>query len=75
MIMIEFISGLLVDLCLIGGIILLLISLKKKFKEQRLKMIVISVILIAVGLIFLDTEALNEAYQRGREAAEGMMAE
>jgi len=75
MIMIEFISGLLVDLCLIGGIILLLISLKKKFKEQRLKMIVVSVILIAVGLIFLDTGALTEAYERGREAAEGMMAD
>ena len=73
--MIEFISGLLVDLCLIGGIILLLISLKKKFKEQRLKMIVVSVILIAVGLIFLDTGALTEAYERGREAAEGMMAD
>jgi len=73
--MIEFISGLLVDLCLIGGIILLLISLKKKFKEQRLKMIVVSVILIAVGLIFLDTGALTEAYERGREAAEAMMAD
>lgn len=65
--MIEFISGLLVDLCLIGGVILLLTSLRKKFKEQRLKMIALSVILIAVGLIFLDTGALNEAYQRGAE--------
>ncbi len=73
--MIEFISGLLVDLCLIGGVILLLISLKKKYKEQRLKMIIVSVILIAVGLIFLDTGALSEAYQRGTEAAEGMIAD
>jgi len=71
--MIEFISGLLVDLCLIGGIILLLISLRKKYKEHRVKMIVLSVILIAVGLIFLDTGALSEAYQRGTEAAERMM--
>jgi len=73
--MIEFISGLLVDLCLIGGVILLLISLRKKYKEHRVKMIVLSVILIAVGLIFLDTGALSEAYQRGTEAAEGMMAD
>jgi len=71
--MIEFISGLLADLCLIGGVILLLISLRKKYKEHRVKMIVLSVILIAVGLIFLDTGALSEAYQRGTEAAEGMM--
>jgi len=68
MIMIEFISGLLVDLSLFGGVILLLISLNKKYKEQRLKMIAASVILIAVGLIFLDTGALSEAYQRGTEA-------
>lgn len=73
--MIEFISGLLVDLCLIGGVILLLISLKKKYNEQRLKMIIVGVILIAVGLIFLDTGALSEAYQRGTEAAGGMMAD
>ena len=65
--MLEFIIGLLIDLSLIGGIILCGLSFSKKYRKHRSKMLVASLILIAVGLIFMDYSALKEAYQSGIE--------
>lgn len=70
--MLEFISGLLIDLSLIGGIILFGISFSKKFRKHRTKMLVASLILVAVGLMFLDYSALSEAYQSGFESGKNI---
>jgi hypothetical protein len=66
--MLEFISGLLIDFSLIGGIILFGLSFSKKYRKHKAKMLVASLILIAVGFIFLDYSALSEAYQSGLES-------
>ena len=68
--MLDFIIGLLIDLALIGGTFLLILSFFKKFKKHRTKMFIASVVLIVIGLIFLDTAALSEAYQKGMEWGE-----
>lgn len=67
--MIEFISGLLIDLSILGGLIVFGLSFSGKYKKHRSKMLVASLILIAVGLMFLDYSALKEAYQSGLESA------
>lgn len=63
--MFDFISGLLIDLSLITGIILLIMSFTTKFKKHKSKMIIAGMVLIGVGLTFFDTTALYEAYQNG----------
>ncbi len=63
----DLITGILIDLSLIGGVILFLVSFFKKYKEYRLKMLIVSLILIAVGIIFIDISAISEAYQSGLE--------
>ncbi len=60
--------GVLVDLSLIGGIILFLISFLEKYKKHKMKMIIVGLALIAIGLIFIDVSAIHEAYQSGMEA-------
>ena len=66
--MIEFISGVLIDLSLIGGIILCGLSFSKKYRKHRSKMLFASLILIAIGIVFLDYSTLMEAYQTGFES-------
>ena len=70
--MIDFISGLLVDLSLIGGVILVVLSFFRKYKKHRLKMVIAGVVLLAIGILFLDTAALSEAYQNGLERGRGL---
>ena len=48
----------------------MILSFFKKFKKHRTKMFIASVVLIVIGLIFLDTAALSEAYQKGMEWGE-----
>lgn len=64
--------GVLVDLSLIGGIILFLISFLEKYKKHKMKMIIIGLALIVIGLIFIDVSAIQEAYQNGMEAGASM---
>ncbi|WP_441000032.1 hypothetical protein [Fodinibius sp. SL11] len=68
----DFIDELLVDLCFIGGIIIFIISFFKKYREYRYAMMLIGVLLVFIGLIFLDTGSLQEVYQKGYEAAQGI---
>ena len=63
--MVEFIGGLLIDLSLIAGFILFVMSFFKKYKKHKSKMRLIGMTLIVIGLIFFDTSALSEAYQNG----------
>ena len=72
--MIDFISGLLVDLSLIGGVILVVLSFFQKYKKHRLKMVIAGLVLFTVGIIFLDTAALSEAYQNGVEWGRGNLS-
>ncbi|MEX2398499.1 MAG: hypothetical protein WD432_00405 [Candidatus Saccharimonadales bacterium] len=69
--MLEFISGLLVDLSLIGGIALLGMSFFKKFKKHQSKMIVCSIVLLVIWIMFVDMVAISEAFQQGFEAGKG----
>lgn len=63
--MADLILGLLIDLSFFGGIALIIMSFFKKFEQHRRKIIVAGLLLTALGLIFLDTSAMWEAYQRG----------
>lgn len=60
--------GILVDLSLIAGIVLFVISFLKKYKKHKMKMMIAGLVLIAIGLIFFDVSAIQEAYQSGMEA-------
>ncbi|XWN36435.1 MAG: hypothetical protein ROO71_10800 [Balneola sp.] len=60
--------GILVDLSLIGGLILFTISFLEKYKKHKMKMMIIGLVLIVIGLIFIDVSAIQEAYQSGLEA-------
>ncbi|MDZ7720867.1 MAG: hypothetical protein U5K72_18760 [Balneolaceae bacterium] len=69
--MLEFIGGLLVDLCLFGGIALFGMSFFKKFKKHQFKMIIFSIVLLVLWIVFIDMAALSEAFQQGVEAGRG----
>ena len=69
--MIDFISGLLIDLSLIGGVILVVLSFFQKYKKHRAKMVIAGIVLFAIGILFLDSAALSEAYQNGFEWGRG----
>lgn len=68
----DFITGLLVDLSFFGGIILFIMSFFKKYRENRYKMMVLGIILVIIGLVFLDYASLQEAYREGYEVAQGI---
>ncbi|WP_445664031.1 hypothetical protein [Fodinibius sp. AD559] len=68
----DVIGGLLVDLSLLGGIILFIMSFFKKYREYRYKMIIFGLILIVIWWAFIDTTSLQEAAQQGKEAAQGI---
>jgi hypothetical protein len=42
-------------------------SFTQKFRKHKSKMLITGLALIAVGLVFLDTSVLSEAYQKGFE--------
>lgn len=65
--MLEFISGIFIDLSLFGGIILLVLSFSNKFRKHKPIMLTAGAVLLAVGLIFFDATAVSEAYQNGLE--------
>jgi hypothetical protein len=69
--MFEFLSGLFLDLSLIGGIILLLISPFQKFREHRKILIPIGLVLVIIGITFIDWNALREGFWDGYNAANG----
>ncbi|PAU92637.1 hypothetical protein CK503_15715 [Aliifodinibius salipaludis] len=68
----DFIGGLLVDLSLLGGILLFIMSLFKKYREYRYKMIILGLVLIVIWWVFIDTASLQEAFQQGKEVAQGI---
>lgn len=70
--MLDIISGLLIDISLFGGIILCIMSFFKRYKQYRSKLLIIGLILVTVGIVFLETAALSEAFQKGAETAKGM---
>jgi uncharacterized membrane protein HdeD (DUF308 family) len=70
--MLDIISGLLVDLSLLGGVILCIMSFFNRYKQYRFKLLIMGLILLTVGIVFVDTAALSAAFQKGAEAARGM---
>ncbi|WP_234572755.1 hypothetical protein [Rhodohalobacter sp. 614A] len=70
--MLNFITGLLIDLSFFGGIILSVMSFFNRYKQHRFKLLTVGLILVTIGIIFLDTSAISEAFQKGREAAMSM---
>lgn len=68
----DFISGLFIDLSLLGGIVLFIMSFFKKYKKYRYKMMIVGVALIVIWIAFVNTASLQEAYQEGYEAAQGI---
>ena len=69
--MLDFISGLFIDLSLFSGIILLALSFIKKFKKHQSKMVITSIVLIVIWIVFVDMGAISEAFQQGVEAGRG----
>ena len=69
--MLEFISGLLIDLSLFGGVVLFAMSFSKKFKKHQSKLIMTSVVLLVIWIVFIDMGAISEAFQQGVEAGRG----
>ena len=67
--MIEMIAANLIDLSIVAGIVLFFMSFLRKYKKHRAKMITASIVLFALGIAFIDIDALHEAYQKGREFA------
>lgn len=65
--MTNLLIGLFLDLSFFGGIALIIMSFFKKFEKHRYKMIVVGLLLTAIGIIFLDTDSMREAYKRGME--------
>lgn len=63
--MFDFILGIFLDLLLISGVILLLISPFQKFKEYRKLLIPLGVLFIVFGIVFTDWNAVREAYWEG----------
>jgi len=60
--------GILVDLSLIGGVILFFMGFLEKYKNHKMKMLIVGLVLIVIGLIFIDWSAIYEAYQNGLQA-------
>lgn len=65
--MVEFITGLLSELSILAGITMFIMGFFEKFKEYKVKMITIGVILIIIGVAFFDTAGISEAYHKGFE--------
>ncbi len=65
----DFVLGLLLDIAIIAGIVLLVLSVRKKHRARRFKMVLVGIFLVATGLVFLDWDELSEAYDRGYDAA------
>lgn len=67
--MVDFFSGIFLDLLLISGILLLLMSPFKKFKEYRKVMIPLGILFVIIGLTFFDWNAAREAFWEGYQSA------
>lgn len=67
--MFEFLTGLFLDLLLIGGIILLSRSPFKKFRENRKVFIPLGILFIVIGIVFIDWNAAQEAFWEGYHSA------
>jgi uncharacterized protein YqhQ len=63
--MIDFIFGIFLDLLLICGVILLLVSPFKKYQEYRKILVPIAILFIVIGIAFIDWNAVQEAYREG----------
>lgn len=73
--MMEFIGvlkGLFVDFAILGGVILFIMSSFQRYRQYRVKFIVIGIVLVAIGFTFLDYESLQQAYEQGQKAAENI---
>lgn len=67
--MINFFSYFLTDMILLSGILLLILGFLHRFREHRFKMMAAGVILLVIGVAYLDMAALAEAFESGRQAA------
>jgi len=63
--MFDFILGILFDLLLISGVLLLLISAFTKFKDHWKILVPIAILFILIGIAFIDWNAVGEAYWEG----------
>lgn len=70
--MFDFTLGIFLDLLLISGVILLLISPFKKFKEHRKTLVPMAILFIVVGIAFIDWNAVEEAYWEGVQWANNL---
>ena len=62
--------GYLTDIGIIIGIVLVILSFRKKYKPYRFTLITTGVLLLAAGFYFLDYEALKEGFEAGRAYGE-----
>lgn len=67
--MFNFMLGVLVDVSLIGGVILFFMSFSKKYKSRQTTLLIAGMVLVILGLIFLDSSALYDSFQKGYEAS------
>ena len=65
--MFDFLTGLLTELSILAGITLFIMSFSKKYKNHKVKMITVGVVLVIIGIVFIDTAGISEAYQQGVE--------
>jgi len=70
--MLEFISGLFIDLSLFVGIVIFGMSFFERFKRHQSKMIITSIVLLVIWIVFIDMGAISEAFQQGVEAGRGI---
>jgi uncharacterized membrane protein SirB2 len=63
--MFDFILKIFLDLLLVSGVILLLISPFKKFKDYRKILVPMAILFIVIGIAFIDWNAVQEAYREG----------
>ncbi|MCG2588100.1 hypothetical protein [Rhodohalobacter sulfatireducens] len=70
--MFDFILEIFLDLSLISGVILLLISPFKKFKEHRKILVPMAILFIVISIAFIDWNAVGEAYWEGYHFAKNL---
>ena len=67
---ITYILETIVELGLLVGIAFVIMSFFDHYRKHRVKLLIGGIVLIALGIIFIDWSAAIDAFQRGKEAAQ-----
>ena len=65
--------GYVTDFSIIIGIILLILSFKSKYKNYRLSLLSLGIVLLVAGFYFFDYQAFWEGFKAGRAAGQSMI--